>query len=103
MPAAWIDLEAATQWPQHPDAVPGTHPGQHLGALARHPEMDGDVARDPVQRVDAERPTQHQTAVVGCPDVDELTGLCPGGEPGRVVSLEPLPGQELAALGELGV
>ena len=103
VPAARIDLEAATQRAEHLDAVARAHPRQHIGALAGHPEVDGDLARRPVDGVDAERPSKHEAAVVGRPDVDELAGLGASRQPRCAIALEPLAGQELAGLDELGV
>ena len=68
--------------------------------------IDAEVDRDDPGRridgVDRERPTQHHPGVVAGPDVDELAGPRAGREIRRVVGLEPLARQDLAAVDELG-
>ena len=66
------------------------------------PEMDREGARDRVDRVERERPAQHQARVVARPDVDELAGARAGDEARGVVRLEPLAGQDLATVEQLG-
>ena len=100
--AARIDLERPAERAEQVDGVAWTQPGEPLGPPADDPEVDRDDAGDRVGGVERERPAQDHPGVVPGPDVDELAGPRPVREVGRVVRLEPLAGQDLAALDELG-
>ena len=103
VPAARVHLEPLAQRPEHVEAVAGPHPGEPGGPAPDLPEVDRDGARGGVRGVHGERTAQDEARPVARPDVDELARPGRARERRRVVLLEPLAGQDLAALEELGL
>ena len=76
--------------------------GEPLGPPPDGAEVDRDRAGCQVGGVDGERPAQDEPGEVAGPDVDELAGSRARRERRGVVRLQPLAGEDLPALDELG-
>ncbi len=97
-----VHLEALPQRAQHVDPLARPQARQPRRPAADLPEVERDRAGRRIRGVDGERTAQDETRPV-TPNVDELPGARAGSQRRGVILLDPLAGQDLPALLELGV